>query len=110
MVESIYCSAVCAIGIRSCGDEIRSGKSDYSKKKSCCAKEPQDGKQDNGCQKNHVSFFKTIGKFFTVHEVTELKEFQALPTLIYPILNLQVVQSHFSSFSSNLDTLIQKNV
>ena len=56
------------------------------------------GKQENSCQKNHVSFFKTAGKYFTAHELPEFNIFQSLPAITYPALNLEAIQHHFSSF------------
>lgn len=98
MVESMYCSAVCAIGISSCCNEMKAGKKDCCKNKSCCSQEPMCGKQENSCQKNHVSFFKTVGKYFTANELTEFNVFQLLPAITFRALNLEAIQNHFSSF------------
>ncbi len=102
MLQSLYCSAVCAVGINYCCTEMKYEKPDCCKKKqkSCCANDAGDKNQNNGCQKKHVSFFKTIGKYFAAHATIDLQVYQSLLPFTYPELNFQSVENQFSLFNN----------
>jgi hypothetical protein len=97
MAQSIYCSAACAIG----GDKCCSSKQETAgHKKSCCSKKSKQNKPTGNCQDEHLAFFKTVGKYHSVQAVAELKVFESIPPIIYPVFNLMPVEINFSFFAN----------
>ena len=97
MAQSIYCSAACAFGGDNCCSSMKEA-SGY--KKSCCSKKSEEKKPTGNCQDEHLAFFKTVGKYHSIQEVAELKVFESIPPIIYPVLNFIPVEINFSFFDN----------
>ena len=99
--ETYYCSASCAIGADNCCS-AKATKDDCCKdKNSCCEKEESAPTPDNSCQKDHLEFFKTVGKFFGDNGVTSVDFFQTAIVVILSENNWNITETNFSLFNAN---------
>ncbi len=68
MLYSHVCSSLCATGIYSCcSEKVESNKQVH--KCSCHKSKKTEKQQDDGCQKEHLSFFGTIGQYHFVKAI-----------------------------------------
>ena len=82
MMQTFFCSLLCAAGSYSCCDAMK-------KEKNCCGKSHHDNEgreSDNegndGCQKEHLAFFQAIGQVQFSKNIEEVKVFQQLIAVI----------------------------
>ena len=71
MLQSYFCSAFCAVGaLTPCSKSVE---------KHCCHRTCCDKKNkipNSGCQKEHLAFFKNIGRYHTTYSVAAINPFQ----------------------------------
>lgn len=101
MGETYYCSAACAIGSDDCCSSSKVEDDCCSTKDSCCEEEESAPLPESTCQKDHLEFFKTVGKFFGDNGVASVVVFQTTSIMILTENKWNLTETTFSLFSSN---------
>ena len=101
MGETFYCSASCAIGADNCCSAKATENDCCKDKNSCCEKEEPSPIPENSCQKDHMEFFKTVGKFFGDNGVTSVDCWQTAIVVLLTENTWNISEANFSLFSSN---------
>lgn len=97
MLHSHLCAAFCAYGIYSCCNEKEEVKDCC--KKSCC-NEKKNEKHDDGCQKEHLTFFGTVGQYHFVKTI-DAKNFHPIITVLIAEKNIHPVTTAEELFAFN---------
>lgn len=101
MGETFYCSAACAIGTDNCCRTETEDDDCCKSKKDCCDKEEPAGVPENNCQKDHLEFFKTVGKYFGDNGAVSVCFFQTTSIIILTENTWNLPETSFTLFSSN---------
>lgn len=95
MVQTFYCSVMCAFSPESCCDEA------MGEEQSCInvlCNDEHEGEENNNCQENHLAFFKTIGKYSVSKTVSSFQLFATLKVQDFP--PMKIIQPEGNVFLS----------
>ena len=91
MLHSHVCAALCASGAYSCCTE--KGECCKQDHKSCCDKKEKTEKHSDGCEKDHLTFFSTIGQYHFLKAIDSKIIQPQVAILISKIIKQPIISS-----------------